>query len=68
MKPEGDSETNCSWHASNSPQRLRKETSGIGNQSKNRDHSDPIALLESAKTLGPGDFRRPGFTHLGETS
>ena len=36
---EGDSDTSCSWHAWNSSQGLEKKTGGIGNQTKNQDHS-----------------------------
>ena len=35
-----DDKTDCSWHAWNSHQRLWKETGGIENQRKNRDHTD----------------------------
>ena len=35
---EGVGDTSCSWYTRNSPQSLEKETEGMGNSMKNRDH------------------------------
>ena len=41
---EYDDDTNYKWHAQNSSDDLRKETGGIGNQGRNRDHADNIVV------------------------
>ena len=48
VERESNGDTNCSWCTWNSSQRLGKETGGIGNLIKNRDHQ---ALLGSARIL-----------------
>ena len=40
MKHEGDNDTNCYWNIRNVPSKSEKDTGGIGDQWKNRSHSD----------------------------
>ena len=40
VEPDGDTVTNCNWHAKNSSQGPRKEDGGIGNKRMNWDNLD----------------------------
>ena len=51
-----DGDTSYSWRTWNNLQKLSKKTGGIGNQKKNKNHTDDIILKISRNIQGsPGD-------------
>ena len=59
MKHESDGDTDYTWCAWNDPQRFGEKIRGIGNQRKNRDHSDHnIVEISLNSEESHGDLRR----------
>ena len=64
VEHEGEVDTNCNWCAWNGPQRLRKKTVGIRNQSQNRNNPDySIVKMGQYTENHSGDLRRLAVTH-----
>ena len=59
IEHEDGGDTNCSWCTWNGPQRLVKETVGIGNKKKNQDHPDH-SVVKIYKNIQkcPGNLKR----------
>ena len=59
MKHEGDGDTSCNWHASNSPQSLNNRAERVGNWIISQDHPNyrSIKISQNIKK-SPGDLRR----------
>ena len=63
VKHEGDGDTDYNWSTWKGPTLLGEKPGGIGNQRKNRDHSDySIVKIGQNTEKSPGDLRRFAVT------